>query len=258
MISGSTVFSQIQNSSLKVNEKLKNSLGVSFGLSDFHVRDELVSPLSYRGTGITGCLEYIRQGKKNLHFVELTAYYDFLETTYSRYEAQNGRIGIRYSYLQQISNLNFLKNDLKTYFGGGIYSFLNISDYKEFISNIGILTTSWYLSHSAELSLLMDYSMGSSSTLFFQVYFPLVSNVSRPSYTSYDVESHKVGIDKLFGEMEPFWKNFTVQLKAGYNYFFNNWLNVFAQYSFQYSSYYEPRNIGLYMNNFRAGLHFLF
>jgi len=251
------IFAQIPDSTNKKSD-LKNSIGVSLGLSDFHVRDEMASPLTYRGTGITGCLEYKRKGEKSIHTAGLSGYYDILTTNFAKYDAENYRVGFRYNYLHRISELSIFKNNFKIYVGGGVYSFLNYSHYKEYISKIELINVPWYWSHSAEFSFLFDYFISHSNHVTLQFYLPIISNVSRPAYSSFGRELNRVGVVKLFGVMAPFWKNPNVQINVGFNYRINTWLKIFAQYNFQYASYSEPRKVAMYMNNLRTGTKFLF
>src|SRR4030095_241515 len=110
----------------KNKKKLKNLIGISIGLSDFHVREEMASPLTYWNNGITACLEYIRVGDNYKHQIELDGYYSKIKTVYEEYYAHNSRAGFRYSYLHKFLSLNTSTN-LNLYAGGGGYSFINLS-----------------------------------------------------------------------------------------------------------------------------------
>jgi len=247
-----------QNKEQPKKNKITNSIGVSIGLSDFHVRDELASPLIYRHMGITGSGEYVLSGENYKHLFEASGYYDILKSSSEHYEAENGRIGGRYNYLHKITELNLFKNRLTVFGGGGIYSFLNYSFYREFISEIGLITISYYMLHSAELSIWLDYSIGSSNQLSLKLNLPLISNASRPTYSTATPGTNQVGEFSLFGTMAAFWETPAVQLKTAYSFKISKLVSISAQYVFHYLYYSVPRKIAMYMNDFRVGIYFLF
>lgn len=233
---------------------LNKQLSAFLGLSDFHIRDEYASPLIYKNVTLTAGAEYHLRTQKNIHTFELRAYYGKLYIDLAKYDAENGRASFRYNYLHLISNFKIAKNKLSVYFGGGLITFLNMSKYNEYISN-GVLEEPWLWIHSCEIALLTCYKF-KPNKLTFQFNFSLISNVSRPSY-SYLPGTHQNEAPKPFGKMAFFWQNPIIQVKTQYEFLVNRWLGLTARYDFLYSYYGEPRKIGMFMNNFQAGIIFL-
>ena len=243
----------------KINSN-KNNIGIGFGLTDFHIRDEIASPLIYRGLGYSVSLMYSRVGDNDEHNVELTAYYTRLRPMYAEYHAENFRAGIRYDYLRQVLKTGKLNNVFRIDAGGGLYTFFNISAYREqyypdeIMENLDV---AWYLTYSVELSALFQYEIKRSNSFEFQIHFPFVSSISRPAY-SYVPGPEGNNDFELFGRISPFWENFIVQFKLAYRHKLSDRLSVFIRYDFQYSSYDQPRDVKMYMNNLQAGTCFIF
>ena len=192
-----------------------------------------------------------------MHYGEVSGYYDNLKIAYDEYNAENKRIGIRYNYLHEIPGLNFFKL-FKVYAGGGIHSFINYSRYTQNTrTEVKFLADPWYASHSLEFSLLVDVSKNKSDHFSLQLFLPVISDVSRPSYTNVN----GLGLEqvfKLFGEIAPLWKNFLLQFKIRYEHNINKSIGISIHYDFQYSTYNQPRLVSMFMNNFKAGAYFIF
>jgi hypothetical protein len=235
-------------------------LGVSFGGSDFHIRDIHASELIFRGVGIAPALQYINKGKMSAQYAEASFYSDNLSTTNANFNTDNWRARARYSYLHTIAGLS--GDNVRIFLGGSLSSLFCASDY--YFSLAGNFTgraiSSWYWSHSLDLSLMADYSPAYRESFSLFLFFPVVSNVSRPQYSSsgdysYTENNWKI---KAFGRTESFIKNFSVNSILLYQRPVLGDFNLQLSYGFFYSFYGTPQDINMYMNDFRAGFFYCF
>jgi len=182
-----------------------------------------------------------------------------IRTKYDFYYAHNFRLSLQYNLLYKIIDLSSKNDKFNLYAGGGLFSFINFSYYKtDFPVVSEMLADPWYLVHSGEAALLFKYEYKSSNIFNLQINFPLINNVSRPAYSIVPESSWAGGPFTFFGKTNFFWNSFVLRFNIKYEQKLNNWLKIITQYDFQYSSYSDPRNIKLYMNNFRTGINFLF
>ncbi len=240
--------------------KSESYLGGSFGGSDFHLRDIHASELIFRGVGIAPALQFIHKGRMSAHYAEASFYSDNLSATNANFNTTNWRARARYSYLHAIPGIS--NDNVRIFLGGSLSSLFCASDY--YFSLAGNFTgraiSSWYWSHSLDLSLMADYSPAYRESFFALLFFPVVSNVSRPQYSSsgdysYTKNNWKM---KAFGRTESFIKNFSVNAILLYQRPVLGDFNLQLSYGFSYSFYGTPQDINMYMNDFRAGIFYCF
>ncbi len=245
-----------QNNALcQSNHKNKNEIEIGIGTSDFHIRDELISPFNYRSIGISSLIHYKRINSNSTHNAYISVFYNNLEPNYSKFYAQNLRIGVRYHYMQNIYKTRLLN----IYAGGGVYSFFNISNYGEKNPDeLDICTISYILTHSLETALLIDYAFINDNNISLKLNIPLINNISRPGYSFIPTENY-TGFDfSFFGKTEFAWDSPVLGLTLNYSFHATKRITINITYDFQYSSYREPRLIKMYMSNFKTGLLFNF
>jgi len=98
--------------------------------------------------------------------------------------------------------------------------------------------------------------MGPKDFLSIQLAIPLVSNVSRPQYSSsgdynYDENDWKIHV---FGKTEFIPRNISLDVVIMYQRPFIAGLNLLASYEFYAASYDSPGTVAMYMNSLRAGI----
>jgi len=249
-------------------QNTSNMIGASFGGSDFHIKDELASPLIFSKTGIAPSICYKYDGQVNRHIAEAQFYYADLTTSSDNFNTENWRGSIRYSYLHVIFDQDTIRRSFRFFLGGSIRSFLNRSDYYyAWGTSRSTAYRSWYWSHSLDIAVEIEYRPSSNietaddyENLTFLCYVPVVSNVSRPTYSSsgdynYDKNTR---VMKLFGKTGVLAENFSLNTQIIYSApLFKN-IQLMLSYEFFYSSYDAPKEIASYMNNFRAGLLYRF
>ena len=235
-------------------------LGGSFGGSDFHLRDIHASELISRGVGIAPALQFLYKGSTSVHYADASYYFDNLSAANPNFHTDNWRARARYSYMHSITGIS--NGNVRIFLGGSLSSFFCASDY--YFSLAGNFTgraiSSWYWSHSLDLSLMADYSPAYRESFSAFLFFPLVSNISRPQYSSsgdynYTRNNWKL---KAFGKTEFFINDFSVNAILLYQRPLLGDFNVQLSYGFSYSFYGTPQDINMYMNDFRAGFFYCF
>ena len=235
-------------------------LGGSFGGSDFHIRDIHASELISRGVGIAPELQFMYKGSTSVHYADASYYFDNLSATNPNFHTDNWRARARYSYMHSITGIS--NDNVRIFLGGSLSSFFCASDY--YFSLAGNFTgraiSSWYWSHSLDLSLMADYSPAYRESFSAFLFFPVVSNISRPQYSSsgdysYTRNNWKI---KAFGKTRFFINNFSLNAILLYQRPLLGDFNLQLSYGFSYSFYGTPEDINMYMNDFRAGFFYCF
>lgn len=240
----------------------RNYIGGSFGGSDFHIKDDHASPFIFSSIGITPSIHYLYKGETNIHFAEVSYYYDYLGTSNDSFHDDNHRGRIRYSYLHSITNFAIFNKKIDFFLGGSIGTFLCHSDYVHLWIHPNNARTieSWYWHNSFDITALLEYNFEEREFFFVQLFIPIVSNISRPTYSSsgdfnYTDNDWKF---KMFGKTKFFPENFSINVLMTYQRPLFWSFNLQFDYEFYYSFYNEPQDVKMYMNNLRAGLFFCF
>ena len=250
-------------------EESRNQVGLGFGGSDYHTLDTHASPLIFSRIGVAPILLFTREEENCRHYAEGAFYYAYLTTLNDNFTVDNWRARARYSYLRGLSSLPVSDEDVHLFVGGSVASYYNRSNYYySWGSEVGTSIVTWYWSHSLDLAAQVEYTpswdrtiSGSRGGLFSAlVFMPVISNVSRPQYSSsgdynYTENTWK---PKAFGKMEFFPKNFSLDAIISYRRPVSKYFAFLLTYEFYYSTYDKPSDVTAYMQNFRAGLFFRF
>jgi len=237
-----------------------NLIGLSFGASNFHITDDHTSPLIFRGTGIAPSVNWQYNGVRNSQYAEGSFYYDNLSSSSDNFSTENFRGRFRYSFLHRTSDSLSVNKRLEFSFGGSVTSFYCKSDYYFDMRTFRARSiASWYWSHSIDLAVQLNYFFSGRNFLGLQLFSPLIGNVSRPPYSpsgNYDY-SRNEWVIKPFGRTVLFPKNFSVNTNMIYQLPVSAKLSIRLNWEFYYMKYSDPDDIGMYMNNFRAGIFYL-
>jgi hypothetical protein len=241
----------------------QNYVGGGFGGSDFHILDEHASQLIFGSIGIASGIQFIHKGEMGLHNVEITYYNNYLSSPSSNFNTESWRAGIRYTYMLLAANPELLGKTCCLYFGGSAGTFFSRQDYYYYYKPAeanAVADVSWIWSHSVDISAEFDYNIAEREYVSGQIEMPLLSNISRPEYSSsgdynYSENTWKI---KMFGTTELFPNNFSLDFHLNYQrpLYWN--FNIQISYEFYYSFYNKPSDIRMYMNNFCGGLFYCF
>ena len=246
----------------RAQEEARNFIGASFGGSDFHIKDDHASPMIFSRLGIAPSLQYFFRGEANRQYAEISYYHGYLGTTADNYHDTDNRARVRYSYFHSIVDFTFLGQRISLFVGGSANSFMSHSDYYYlYVQGTEARTIeSWQWSTSLDLSFQLECALPDREFLSAQFFMPMVSNASRPQYSpggdyNYVLNDWKY---KMFGTTELFPENFSLNSLLVYQRPLRESLDVELSYEFYYSFYNRPQDIGMYMNNFRAGFIYTF
>jgi hypothetical protein len=236
-----------------------NSIAVNIGLSNLHLLDEHATPVVFRGSAFAPSVEYNHNGRSGMNFLEVafSAYKLSAESDNYRTDILTGHF--RYSFFLLPENKRSSAKALVIAGGASVTSAFMKADYwilpaTSWIKGI----ESWYGSHSFELAGYLSYGFGVKNQLGIKLYLPLVSNVSRPAYSSsgdYNYEENDWDV-KAFGKTLFITENFLANIVLSYERHLKRNLTFTAGYDFRYAQCHEPDPINWYMNIFKLGLKY--
>lgn len=218
----------------------KNRISLHTGLFSTSIRDELGSPLTYKGSGIPLYLSYRFAGSRNRHTAALL--YSRNQLTPNRYfsvgshNMQHSRFSFSYGYHHFL--MPVFKNRGKVFLGviwdthislrelGYIWNFSN-----SFGDRISSLDASFFL----------ETRLGRNYRLSFQLDFPLLAVMGRTSYNQRDVETEVVTFNRFLRLKNSFSLERILSPR----------FNVRFEYRFYYYRYPEPFPV------YSAGDHYL-
>jgi hypothetical protein len=241
----------------------QNFAGADFGGTDFHISDAHASPLFFRSIGITPTVQFIHMGENGIHNFEASYYNNDLSSLASNFTTASWRAAVKYSYMTLVAAPGFMGKALNLYIGGSAGTFYCKQDYYYYYipeKANAIADVSWIWSHSLDLSFAAYYNIAEREFVSAQMDIPLISNISRPQYSSsldfnYTENVYKL---KMFGTTELFTDYFSMDIRLNFQHPLIGNFNVQINYEFYYSFYNKPSDINMYMNNFRGGLFYCF
>jgi hypothetical protein len=239
------------------------NLVAAFGISNLHILDELASPLVFSHTGIAPSIRYNARRPNSNQYIEGSFFYNHLKTAQDNFSVRNYSGRFRYAYFYTPFRLKLAENDLNISFGGSFTSFFNRSEYEFEIyynSTTSRAITSWYWSHSIDPGFQVEYYLKERTFFSLQFYIPVISNVSRPTYSSsgdYNYTTNEREIN-VHGETVFFPENASYNCLLTFGTPISEKLSLHVGYDFYLAHYNLPDNIDMYMNNFRIGLSYYF
>ena len=240
----------------------QNYIGASIGGSDFHISDDHASPLIFSGAGIAPMIQYFHLGDESRQLAEGSYYFDNLATSNQNFHADNWRGKVRCSYLYSIAGRDSAESVVQLFLGGSLGSFFCKSDYDVNLANQFTLRSivSWYWSHSLDAAALLEFQSADDEYISLLLSVPLVSNVSRPQYSSsgdYNYNENDWDI-ATFGKTVLFPNHLSANVLLMYRTVLSPDFSFQISYEFFYSYYKKPKAVGMYMNNIRVGSFFCF
>jgi hypothetical protein len=249
--------------SCSLPQVVKNDfITLSFGGSDFHIKDLRASPLIFSSICIAPSFNYLHKGSSVRHYLEGSYFNDALTTISDNFRTDNDRVRLRYGFLYSITDFEILKTNFKIFLGGSAATYLCHSEYyyKWNPSGYARAMESWYWSNSVDLSAQLEYERSSREFIILQLFIPLYSNVSRPKYST-TADYNYIDNDwkfKMFGKSESLPSNISINSNITYQRELYWNFNLQINYEFYYSFYKKPKEISMFMNNLRAGLTYCF
>jgi len=239
----------------------KNSLAFKVGLGNLHILDEHATPVIFRGTGVAPSAEYVHDGRSGWHSLEGSFCFMNLSAASDNYKTEILAGHLRYGYFRPLFNGSSADNRPVFAAGASVSSHFMKYDYLILPATSWIKgIESWYGSHSLELAAQARYGWGKGNKVRMLFYLPLLSNVSRPAYSSsgdYNYEKNDWDV-KAFGKTMIIPKNLMFNAIFSYQRILKKNLGITAGYEFCFAQCRKPDLVRWYMNSFRAGIIYNF
>ena len=237
-------------------------LGLFSGISSNMVRDDILSPLLYRGSQFPILLSYRHRGMKSHE--KFTAYYEHLqlsssitdESTSSHY-AMNTKAFFEYRYCRNAFTLPAIKT--KCSLGGNVSGFMN---WKDFYYLKDIKATSVDLMIGLGVDALFETTLReiSHDIITTHIHIPILSYVLlndrynvNVNNTDYGIEIGKSIFWQVFthGDFVTLNKFFEVRAEVSYTKFIGRSLGIELTYRFQFYRFAQYAEIlhAHYLNN---------
>jgi hypothetical protein len=251
----------ILNCSLSAQNDVSRSLGLEIGVINMHLRDKLASEMIFSHTGMAPSVQYDVSREKSRQFAEGSFYFNTLNTTPDNFTIHDFSGRFRYAYLHNLFDLKLSGNDLSFRAGGSFTSFFNKSDYDfQLQTGTARALSTWYWSHSIDLAIQVEYKFTRGDFLSLQAYFPVISNVSRPTYSSsgdYNYDLNK-RIISVLGITSVLSENVALNTLLIFQHPLSEKFDIQFGYEFLLAKYENPMEMSLYTNNFSIALKYFF
>lgn len=240
----------------------RNTIGLSFGMSNMHLLDEHASSIIFNGTGISPAINFYHKGKKNNHLVESFYHHSDLRAYTDNFKTEINAGSFRYTFLHPVFENLFLNRQLTIEVGGSLSALFEKSDYyfTDWNKLYSIAIQSWYGNYSLCVAGHAEYKLNEKNYVGLSIASPVVGNLSRPEYSpsgNYDYEDIGVKV-KTFGKTVFFTESYFIDTHLLFRRFVFKDLHFQAGYEFHYACSKKPDNVKFYMNNFRIGMDYAF
>jgi len=221
--------------------------------------DEHASSLIFSGTGIAPSIQYSVRKQNSRQYAEGSFNQYRLNTDQDNFSVRDYSGRVLYAWLYTPFHPKLWEHDMHISFGGSLTSFFNRSDYEiERYSNPNAARaiTSWYWSHSLDMGIQAEYLMNKGGYVTFHFYLPLVSNVSRPTYSSSGDYNYTENIREISptGETMFFPHNLSLNTLIVYQKPLSERVLLHLGYELYLAQCIEPGEMEMYINNFRIGI----
>jgi hypothetical protein len=243
--------------------RTKHSLGFSTGFSRNIIRDDVTSPLLYRGGSPSVLLEYVYSGKKSRHNFTLNISKSNLHSSYisnlkSKPNFEDNLSGLlSYSYIRDANVFQHSKVNVNWGF-----TFLSVVNYRNFQFNNSNSFPFFEQINSIGVNFLIEKNVGSKKNDFvsFKINIPFVAYVifnerynSVVGKSSDNIDTNKGIIKQIIknGEFYSFNKLFDFQTNFSYTRYITKHIDLKLEHQVHFYSISHYRNLlyTRYLNN---------
>jgi hypothetical protein len=250
---------------LSLSESSENGLALRIGINDFHVRDHYLSPFSYQGRLFSSSLSYQLKLEHTRHAVDFGFSTGHTESDAQSQEATQYVGGASYAFMVSLHTWDVAERQLELFVGTGLSTFFATTDIvtPESITWYGPTDKTWYWSHNLDVHLVGEMCLADRQSVSATLSMPVFRLVSRPE-VSHNFSTRNIQVRDNFleaakgGRSEFFWSNLDLFFQIEYRQRLNDHFDIRGTYSFAYSFSDWPLSMGMYMNNFLAGIVWLF
>jgi len=229
---------------------------LKLGVNDFHIKDERLSPLIYRGLLFSASVSYNYQRNKYLHEIEFSVSPGKLFCTFNQNQIEEYNGYVSYSLLYQIYKKELSNSNFDFNVGTGIESYMSWTHTRNPNVFLSSGEYSWYWSHSVPIILDGRYNINYKHCINLQISSPLIRLVSRPDYSQnqryYEIQYNPQKA-ALYGDIEFLWSDFVFFTKLSYDFKLSNHFDFNLSYRFNFASTHKTELMRLYTNNLLIG-----
>jgi hypothetical protein len=238
-----------------------NAVALSATLSDFHLRDDYLSPVAFHGALPGATISYYRSTVRSRQAIELHFATGSINSSAQRRDIRQYLGSLSFSYGRRIRSSEGRRVPLALFLGGGISSFASKTDLEatDQTSQYTFYDQSWYWSHALDLQVLAEYRMAHRRQLTARLTSPLLRLVSRPENAHYFNSENAEVIDDFLsaatsGSLTTFWESPVLALQLDYRHPVGSSADLEIGYRFRYTAADRPLELRMYSNTFRAGI----
>lgn len=226
----------------------KHHIGISLGLSFYKIKDEMASPLAYKGSGIPIQISYRYRGIKSRHNICLSYTKSKLSPKTSFYFGQHFmehyHINLKYGYHRFFTSL--LKNKVKLFLGGIWNNNVSVREHFYYWDQSEIYGDAV---SSLDLSLLSEFKMSEKNRIIYQISIPIVAFVLRPGYSR---------MFPLTTDLTSIHRFIRFKNQLSYERSLSPFFSIRFKYNFIYYQYPDPQKIKLGMDHFSVEILYKF
>ena len=235
----------------------QNTISLSGGISDFHMKDERISDVIFRGDLYNIRSSYNHITENYIHDVKIDIGIGKVESIIKEYDVSqyNGEISYTlFKFIKQVSN-----NSFNSFAGLGI----NSSFLTSYILTPGYITNfcewTWYWKNSLDISLLEKINLYKNNFLEVCINIPVIKFITRPEYSNNVINNDPNIYHALKRSKFSFLtNNFVIGSEIVYRNVISSKFDLHLIYNFNYASTINPVNMEMFSNNFTAGVTWKF
>lgn len=228
-------------------------LGLNLGLSDYHNKDLMLSPLIYRGSNFYFDLFYQLKKEKTLQTLEISSSVGDVNSNIPYHTQIGVRAHLGYGYSRQITTVETKGIPILIFLGGFIKTYADMSFPDNYDNGAMLVAYSMNL-HASALS-----SFDDRHSLLWDLQVPAISYVVRLPYAGFDEEVQENATKPLKlvtknGQVVSLGDYFMFNTRLNYFYSLSERWSFLVKYQFFYHRFDEPRKTRSFSNNYSVGL----
>lgn len=230
----------LQTLMAQTNRPKKNYIGLHTGTLSSSIKDELASPLTYKGSGAAIQLSYRFMGNKNRHSVSLSysksKLYPAADLPYGKHSQSHFQRDLTYGYHHYLASL--FRDRVKLYLGGVWDNHFSTRELFYIWNQSEIYSERIF---SLDISAILEFTISEKNQLAYQLSLPIVAFILRPPYAGKGPLIPKITTMNRFVRF----KNSLVLEHTLSRYF-----NIRLKYQYIYYQYPEPQRVQSGMDHF--------
>lgn len=239
-----------QNVFSETKAPAEHRIGLGTGFFRYNIRDELASPLAYKGSGMPVEVSYFSIGRKNRHEISFSFIKSELSSgqnfTYGKHSVNFEEVNLRYGYLRRLTRLFGKTGNL--FLGAQWCGFYSGRDF--YYADDGIFESFKDLFISLDLSILFELNVKNKAVFRGQFSCPVVALVGRPNYWG---RSHPLSF-----ELTSLPRLIRLKNLLSFEYPLSHHFDISIKYEFIYFSFPAPQKVKSGLDHLSLGIMYTF